>query len=951
MASIDLRQSAPVLAYTGTAATNDLFGANFLFSRDGAWQPGEVSRAYQGFAWETGLSTLRYPGGTMSEEKFDMANPNDMGDTAEGKKGLVPLSGFLEYAASIGATATIVIPTYRLFTDQFDPTGQRIIDPEAEGLVREFIQFTLQEANAAGTKIAGFELGNEWWVDNTEIFGFRMTPVEYGRIANFLAKIVQEEIDDYNYNEASWNRMDPDIVVQVGPGGNAEWYSRAQLGIPDVGTGPTISATEAIFHQITDPLSRAAIDGILTHRYLKGTDEAISGWAYKPFTYWESLAKATSGFKEDFRKYVTEWNVSATNATEIGLKQFDSMVLLAREMMIADVDIANVWAVQQNNATKLIYNTGLKDVPYAGLTFGGTAFDMMAAQLPDLRVIQNSGTLAGLQCIMFGSDSKVVYFLTNKTGALRNDSFNKLTVPAGTTHVSIYEVTVGADGRPTVTVRTYPLDELPSNVSLELSIDENVMMVFSKGDNGATIEGYDLADNLIGTVGSDSISGGILDDTITGSGGNDTIWGEVGNDLLFGGDGDDSIVGGSGNDLIYGGAGDDFIEGAWGTDTIFGGTGNDTLSLEDLEQSIFLDLGAAEPTLLASIGLVVGEFENLMTGDGHDSIRGSSAGNSINGIGGDDSIDGQGGDDTLGGGSGEDLILAGTGDDSVDGGDGNDRLFGNEGNDVLDGNNGEDWISGGDGNDIIQGRSGNDVLIGDEGADVLLAGSGDDTLFGGTGHDRLLAGVGNDLLFCEDGNDYGDGGEGDDLIYGGAGADSLFGGSGDDILFSGAPLNLPAWFLRGVYNSELLHVTVSAILEQVSKQSLSTDSESLSGSWGNDILLGGAGSDTLFGDGGDDWIFGFGGDDTMRGGLGEDTFVLDRNAGGRTIVDFHNDTDTLILTGFFNFDESLTASFVDQFCSTVGQDVLLDLGNGTEILLKGLRNPALLYDDIMLLSI
>jgi Ca2+-binding RTX toxin-like protein len=948
MVTINLQQSTPTISYVGGLATHDLFGANFLFSRDGAWQPGEVSRPYQAFAQETGLSNLRYPGGTMTEEHFDMANPNNTGDTSDGKKGLVAMSTFFEYTAEIGATATIVVPTYRLFTDQFDDMGQRVIGQEVEPLVRQFIQFTLQEAGKAGTKVAGFELGNEWWVDNTAIFGFRMTPIEYGRMANFLTRIIQEEIDSHNQDQASWNKIDPDIVIQVGPGGNSEWYSREELGL--AGPGPELSATEVIFRQITDPTSKAAIDGLVTHRYLMGTDAAVSGWPYKPFSYWESLAQATPGFKTDLRKYVTEWNVSARNDTEIGLKQFDSMVLLIREMMVAGVDLANVWAVQQNNSTKLTYNTGTKDVPFGGLTFGGTAFDMMAAQLPGLRVIQSSGTLANLQCVVFGSNSSVVYFLTNKTGVHRNDTITKTTVPAGTTHVSIYEVTEGADGRPTVAVRTFLLSDLPNNISLQLSIDETAMMVFTKGQNGAHIEGYDLADSLVGTFGDDVIMGGHLDDTVSGHGGDDTIWGEAGNDLLFGGDGNDSLVGGIGNDLIYGGSGDDSVEAGSGEDTIFGGSGEDTLFLSGVQQNITLDLGSEAPIYLSSLGLTFGEFEHLISGIGHDSIRGSDSSNLMRGMEGDDTISGLAGDDTLNGGEGNDVVIGGLGEDRVDGGSGNDFLSGDEGIDLLDAGEGDDWIFGGDGDDFIFGRNGNDMLDGGGGLDVLLAGSGDDTVYGGIGGDRAFGDAGNDLVLCGEGDDYGNGGEGDDLIVGGTGADSLLGADGDDILSVGTQSIVPTWLLRDLYDPELVLAVLEAILDQ-NALSQPDDCEYLSGGMGNDILLGGAGRDSLFGDHGDDWIFGFGGEDKLRGGLGEDTFVLSADTGGRTVIaDFHNDIDTLFITAFFDHEQASTAELVDQYCSKFDDGVLLDFQNGTEILILGLKDPALLLDDLRLLS-
>ena len=94
MATINLWPYGP-MQYTGEVATSDLFGTNFLYSRDGAWQPGQVSQPYKAFASEVGLSIMRYPGGTMTEDTFDMENPNNTGNPLPGAKGLVPLSSFL----------------------------------------------------------------------------------------------------------------------------------------------------------------------------------------------------------------------------------------------------------------------------------------------------------------------------------------------------------------------------------------------------------------------------------------------------------------------------------------------------------------------------------------------------------------------------------------------------------------------------------------------------------------------------------------------------------------------------------------------------------------------------------------------------------------------------------------------------------------------------------------
>ncbi|MDB5321032.1 MAG: Hemolysin-type calcium-binding region [Phycisphaerales bacterium] len=86
---------------------------------------------------------------------------------------------------------------------------------------------------------------------------------------------------------------------------------------------------------------------------------------------------------------------------------------------------------------------------------------------------------------------------------------------------------------------------------------------------GATINGGDGNDRIIGTDNAD---------TITGGAGNDWIFARGGADVVNGGDGNDVLIGGAGNDTVHGDAGNDRIDGSTGDDQIFGDAGNDTLS-------------------------------------------------------------------------------------------------------------------------------------------------------------------------------------------------------------------------------------------------------------------------------------------------------------------------------------------------------------------------------------
>ena len=90
------------------------------------------------------------------------------------------------------------------------------------------------------------------------------------------------------------------------------------------------------------------------------------------------------------------------------------------------------------------------------------------------------------------------------------------------------------------------------------------------------IEGT-TGDDVISTLGNDTIDGGGGNDELHGDEGIDVIDGGADNDLIYGGDGADILAGGTGNDIIYGDAGDDFIFGDPGSDTIDGGDGWDTV--------------------------------------------------------------------------------------------------------------------------------------------------------------------------------------------------------------------------------------------------------------------------------------------------------------------------------------------------------------------------------------
>lgn len=171
------------------------------------------------------------------------------------------------------------------------------------------------------------------------------------------------------------------------------------------------------------------------------------------------------------------------------------------------------------------------------------------------------------------------------------------------------------------------------------------------------------------------------DDIVYSGDGSKYVHTGAGNDIVYGGDGYDLIETGSGDDIVYGGDGGDGIrwgEGsvnsAVGNDLYYGGTGYNTLNAWQADSSgngVMMVLDSSSSGTVDATGAATGhlefyEFENLLTGNGRDTIDGSAAG--VNGFRaytsyGDDFIIGSAGDDALEGGFGADTIDAGAGND------------------------------------------------------------------------------------------------------------------------------------------------------------------------------------------------------------------------------------------------------------------------------------------------
>jgi len=166
--------------------------------------------------------------------------------------------------------------------------------------------------------------------------------------------------------------------------------------------------------------------------------------------------------------------------------------------------------------------------------------------------------------------------------------------------------------------------------STTYSLGDNIeVLKAAAGTSPIGLTGNNLANEIIGNQGHNTISGLGGDDRLYGDGGNDAISGGAGKDELYGGIGNDLLNGGSGNDRLYGDVGNDTLEGSLGHDRLYGGTGKN----------------------------------KLLGGDGNDTLYGGMHADTLHGGNGNDRLYGDVGNDRLEGGAGRDTLSGGWGRD------------------------------------------------------------------------------------------------------------------------------------------------------------------------------------------------------------------------------------------------------------------------------------------------
>ncbi|ASF46924.1 beta strand repeat-containing protein [Methylovulum psychrotolerans] len=218
---------------------------------------------------------------------------------------------------------------------------------------------------------------------------------------------------------------------------------------------------------------------------------------------------------------------------------------------------------------------------------------------------------------------------------------------------------------------------------------------------------------------------------------------------------------------------------------------------------------------------------------------------------------------------------------------------GTTGDDEINGFGGDDTLSGGDGNDILNGGAGNDTLTGGAGNDVLNGGTDFDYLYGGLGNDTYL--ISKNSLGALISDDWGT----DALKFTDLAAADITGVSrtnyGADLVLTygvNGILTIGYYFWSAYGSIEKFKFSDGTVwgwadIKAKIVQTPTSGNDDLYGyDDSNDTLNGLAGNDALHGYGGNDTLNGGQGNDYLEGGSGDDTYLIAKNDGQDTILDY-----------------------------------------------------------------
>ncbi len=732
-------------------------GINFVFDYERIGP--EPWAKFDEAAKAVGATSARYPGGVAAETTFDIRNPDAASYTDKDGKvhKTMPLSEFLAYCNEAKINPTVIIPTrFALTTGRVN--GLRDFDSQWTDEIKEFVKFVLD--NTDPSLSISFEIGNEYWA--------YMTPVEYGRVASAIAKIVEEAIQEYaEENNLPENWKPPEIYIQVQGDSPNGGFSSEEL----------MARNEAVLSEF-DSTELAAVDGVVSHfYYLDGrvASNSLEHSIENIGRILQDIARLHDRWSEaadrDIISRMSEWNVHHNSQVDLGLQQIPVLLEMLSAFVEYGFDSLDFWSTQYH-ATSLAANNGelmaagivldildkyLIDAVGVNVEYSSDKIHVVAFQRgSEIIVIVSSTTGEDVELDLSGSEFLDSYYLVDgiavgvdeSTADGKYRSLVNLPVygePDVTyTKVDIVEDALSSSRTPIVikgygtVILVYDAD--PDGLTSGTAEDD--LLVASgeasgfDGDAGYDVVSFrDLSQGVIADLSNGLIADGLNDgilfvdveglegsshsDQLYGDGGANSLAGGGGNDFINGGDGDDTIIGGEGDDTLIGGNGNDLFIVGPGLDSIYGGNGSDTVAFAPGTKGVSVWLG--DGVIETSEGHVFLEgVENIVGTEYGDVISGGFTSGFYYGGGGDDDIRIYFGDENVVlGGNGNDLIRVFGGSAVIYAGDGNDVAFCYSSAQFY-GGAGDDWYRGGPGADVIDGGSGNDTLFGGGGADEFV---------------------------------------------------------------------------------------------------------------------------------------------------------------------------------------------------------------------------------------
>jgi Ca2+-binding RTX toxin-like protein len=400
-------------------------------------------------------------------------------------------------------------------------------------------------------------------------------------------------------------------------------------------------------------------------------------------------------------------------------------------------------------------------------------------------------------------------------------------------------------------------------------------------------------------------------ETIQSSGANATIIAGKGDDAITSADGHDTLFykRGDGNDVVFDKGGvDSFIFSDINQEEItLSKEGNDLIvHINDTDEAITFVNYFLKANRIENINFADGSrldytqlIQDLLVGDGDDTVELTDADDTINALGGDDTVKTFAGNDT---------ITGGEGDDTLEGGSGNDTYL----------------YKLGDGNDTVIDASGTDTLRLEEGItqEMLIAKRvGDDTVLAFKEEGKSFEELSTKITLKDNAIERIEFGDGNTVAI-----DALqMPTQRDDTL---------------IYGDSAVHV-----------DALGGNDTLITGS-GDDTLKGSGGDDTLSSGAGDDTLKGGRGDDTLLGGPGDDTYLFNLGDGSDTIDDsyrygYKNANTKYAGEDTILFGEGITQE--DLEVTVIGSDAVISIKNTTDsITIKNAADPDAAVEHIRL---